>query len=417
VSVDTAVAFNRGYARFQREADLQHQPGKITLGTTIALPVVAVGVVLGGVSPTAAPFVERTAEFVAIFSLLLGWRFRRSRLVLAAGTLALANFLIRTSLSAEITAGFGPSLAALSVLLPLDLGLIGVLSEGKVLRWRTLVLALGIAAQPFLVSRVLTLAQGGSDFGLWYLVMTTPQASHLAFLITTALTLVAFTIRRGIFEIGLFGVLGACALGLFVWPGVFETTTFFAAAQLVLLFGLFEDSYRLAFVDALTGLPGRRALDDALHGLGGDYTLAMIDIDYFKKFNDRWGHEAGDQALRMVAQCLRMTGGKAQVFRYGGEEFAAVFPTLTVTKAREHLEDVRALIAKRSFNIRSPHRPGKKPNRPNAPKKKPPQARLTVSIGAAGPSGRQPDSDDVLRAADRALYRAKRAGRNRLVTG
>ena len=119
----------------------------------------------------------------------------------------------------------------------------------------------------------------------------------------------------------------------------------------------------------------------------------------------------------MVAQSLRMTGGKAKVFRYGGEEFAAVFPTLTVSKAREHLEDVRALIADRRFSIRSPHRPEKKPSRPNAPKKKPPQAKLTVSIGVAGPSGRRPESDDVLRAADRALYRAKRAGRNRLVTG
>lgn len=331
-------------------------------------------------------------------------------------SLALANHLIRTSLSGEVNAGFGPSLAALSVVLPLNLAIIGLLSEKKASSWSTLAFLACIAAQPFLVSRLLTLTESQSDLALWRLVMTTPQAGHLAFLVATAFTLVAFTIRRGVFELGIFGVLGACALGLFGWPGVFETTIFFGAAQLVLLFGLIEDSYELAFVDGLTGLAGRRAFDEALRELGGDYTLAMIDVDRFKRFNDRFGHEAGDQALRMVAQCLQKTGGRAVVYRYGGEEFAAVFPALSVTEARKHLEEVRTLIANRTFSIRSPKRPKRRPDQPKAPKIEPAQAKLTVSIGAAGPSSRRPGSDDVLRAADRALYRAKRAGRNRLVT-
>ncbi len=391
-------------------------PGKITLATTIALPTVAVGLVLGGVPPASAPFVEHSAEIIAIFSLILGWRFRRSRLILATVGLALANYLIRTSLSGEINAGFGPSVAALSIVLPLNLAIIGLLPERKVSSWSTLAFLAGIAAQPFLISRLLALAESRSDFALSYQVMTTPHAGHLAFLVATVFTLVVFIIRRGVFELGLFGVLGSCALGLFGWPGVFETTLFFGTAQLVLLFGLIEDSYELAFVDSLTGLAGRRAFDEALGGLGGNYTLAMIDIDRFKRFNDRYGHEAGDQALRMVAQCLQKTGGRAAVYRYGGEEFAAVFPALSVTEARKHLEEVRRLIANRTFSIRSPKRPKKKPDQPKAPKKNPAQAKLTISIGAAGPSARRPKSDDVLRAADRALYRAKRAGRNRLVT-
>lgn len=372
--------------------------------------------VLGGVPLASAPYVERAAEIIAIFSLILGWRFRRRRLVLATVALALANHLIRTSLSGEINAGFGPSLAALSIALPLNLALIGLLSEKRVSSWSTLAFLAGIAAQPFLISRILTLGESPSDLALGYLVMTTPQAGHLAFLVATAFTLVAFTIRRGAFELRLFGVLGSCALGLFGWLGVFETTIFLGAAQLVLLFGLIEDSYELAFVDGLTGLAGRRAFDEALGGLGGDYTLAMIDIDRFKRFNDRYGHEAGDQALRMVAQCLQKTGGRAAVYRYGGEEFAAVFSALSVTEARKHLEEVRILIANRTFSIRSPKRPKQRPDQPKAPKKKPAQARLTVSIGAAGPSARRTGSDEVLRAADRALYRAKRAGRNRVVT-
>lgn len=362
-----------------------------------------------------APYVERTAEFVAIFSLILAWRFRRSRLFLAAGTLAVANHLIRTFLSTEIAAGWGTSLAAFSVLLPLNLGIIALLPERKVLRLSTLGFSAAIAAQPFLVSRLLTLVESEVTLDPWLSLIASPQAAHLAFLIATAFILVAYTMKRGIFEIGMFGVLGSCALAVFGRPGVGEATTFFAAAQLVLLFGLMEDSHRLAFVDGLTGLPGRRAFDEALHGLSGDYTLAMIDIDHFKRFNDRHGHEAGDQALRMLAGCLRATGGRSEVFRYGGEEFAVVFPSLAVTGARKHLEELRTLINERRFSIRSSHRPAKKPDQPKPPKKKPPQAKLTVSIGVAGPSTRRPESDDVLRAADRALYRAKRAGRNRMV--
>ncbi len=414
--MNTASALDRRYARISSEADLQHLPGKITLVTTIAVPTVAVGLVFGGIPPASAPYVERSAEIIAIFSLILGWRFRRNRMVLATVALALANHLIRTSLVGEINAGFGPSLAALSVALPLNLAIIGLLSQKKVSSWSTVVFLAGIAVQPFLLSRLLTLGENQSDFALAYLVVTTPQAGHLAFLVATVFILVTFIIRRGVFELELFGVLGSCALGLFGWPGVLETTVFFGAAQLVLLFGLIEDSYEIAFVDGLTGLAGRRAFDEALGGLGGQYTLAMIDIDHFKQFNDRYGHEAGDQALRMVAHCLQKTGGRAAVYRYGGEEFAAVFPALSVTEARKHLEEVRTLIASRTFSIRSPKRPKKRPDQATARKKNPPQAKLTISIGAAGPSARRPESDDVLRAADKALYRAKRAGRNRLVT-
>ncbi len=335
---------------------------------------------------------------------------------MATLTLAIVNNLVRGPLNEEIAAGSGPLLATLSLILPLSLGIIALLPERKIFSPGTLGLSAAIAVLSLSAGRFLAAAESGKVVGDWYLILTAPQAAHLAFLIATSFILVSLTIRRGIFEIGMFGVLGSCALGLFWRPGVSETTAFLAAAQLVLLFGLMEDSYRLAFVDGLTDLPGRRAFDEALRGLGGTYTLAMIDIDHFKKFNDRYGHEAGDQALRMLGGCLRTTGGKAKVFRYGGEEFAVVFPSLGISEAKTYLEELRQHIADRRFSIRSPSRPKKRPNQPKKPAREPAQARLTVSIGAAGPSSRRPESHDVLRAADRALYRAKRAGRNRIVT-
>src|SRR4029077_7824091 len=87
---------------------------------------------------------------------------------------------------------------------------------------------------------------------------------------------------------------------------------------------IFIALYCCAFVDALTGLPNRRALDEALARLSGDYALAMVDVDHFKQFNDTHGHDAGDRVLRSVAQQLRATRG-GQAFRYGGEEFCLLF--------------------------------------------------------------------------------------------
>ena len=75
-----------------------------------------------------------------------------------------------------------------------------------------------------------------------------------------------------------------------------------------------EAGHSLAFIDELTGLPGRRALERVLRGLTGPYTLAMVDIDRFKKFNDKYGHDAGDEVLRMVAAQLRgVSGGRPGV--------------------------------------------------------------------------------------------------------
>ena len=93
----------------------------------------------------------------------------------------------------------------------------------------------------------------------------------------------------------------------------------------------------------------------------------MVDVDHFKKFNDRHGHAAGDQALRMVGAELEKVGGGGRAYRYGGEEFAILFPGLTVTEAREPLEEVRAAIADRRFALRSPDRPRKKPDPPRKP--------------------------------------------------
>jgi diguanylate cyclase (GGDEF)-like protein len=169
-----------------------------------------------------------------------------------------------------------------------------------------------------------------------------------------------------------------------------------------------ETAHTLAWRDALTGLASRRAFDRELGELPTVYALAMVDVDHFKRLNDTWGHDVGDQVLAMVAAELGSTRG-ASAFRYGGEEFALVFRRVELAEAA--LERLRQRIAGRRFQVRAPVRRksarGKGTGKAAVP--------VTVSIGWATPSRARTTPHDVLAAADRALYRAKEAGRNRVV--
>jgi diguanylate cyclase (GGDEF)-like protein len=196
-------------------------------------------------------------------------------------------------------------------------------------------------------------------------------------------------------------------------PADGRATSYLASAGLVLVVGIVESAYSLAYHDELTGLPARRALNDALLRVGGVYTVAMVDVDHFKKFNDTHGHDVGDQVLRMVAGRLARVSGGGRAFRYGGEEFAVLFPGKTAEESAPHLEDLRASVADAKFTLRGPDRPKRKPKSPRARGASAKQISVTVSIGAAqARSAALPD--DVVKAADKALYRAKEGGRNRV---
>jgi diguanylate cyclase (GGDEF)-like protein len=389
--------------------------GTITLAAG-GLPVLAAWVIgLSGLPPAHRPVTDVLAEVLAVLLLVLGWRFRRGRMVVAAVAIGLANFLARRPLSEPPSEA---ALAALAILLPVTLAILSLVPERPINRPLILVLlglilveAVFVAA---LANRGSLITEGGPAARLGDL-LTSPDLARLVFLIAGAFIALAYAARHTTFEGSLLWVTAASALALLAWRGPHAATLAFAAAQLVLLIGLVEDSYRLAYHDELTGLPGRRSLEEALRALDGDYTIAMVDVDHFKRFNDRHGHAAGDQALRMVAAELESVGGGGRAYRYGGEEFAILFPGTTPTDASGALEDVRSSIADRRFALRSPDRPKKKPDPPRKPSRPPRLISVSVSIGFAGPTARTGDGHAVLRAADRALYRAKNKGRNRVV--
>jgi diguanylate cyclase (GGDEF)-like protein len=210
---------------------------------------------------------------------------------------------------------------------------------------------------------------------------------------------------------GLVGV--ALALHTGVHP--LSTAVFFSAIGLLFTTGVIQDGYRKAYVDELTGLAGRRALEEELLKLSGQYVVAMVDVDHFKRFNDAHGHDVGDQVLRMVATQLGGVGGGGRPFRYGGEEFSIVFPGKTAESVIAHLDDVRECIASAPFFIRGRGRKkhvdtAKVRGRSGGGRR----TSVTVSIGLAERGERLGSPQDVLKAADKALYRAKRGGRNRV---
>jgi GGDEF domain-containing protein len=156
------------------------------------------------------------------------------------------------------------------------------------------------------------------------------------------------------------------------------------------------------------------------------YALAVVDIDHFKKFNDTFGHETGDEVLRMVASKLAFVTGGGQAFRVGGEEFSILFPGKSLTETLPHLESLRTEIEGSTFRPRggverrvTPRGPDRRNVRRKniRPRPNPPQSdqlSVTVSIGAAAPTIRTQVVEEVIKSADKALYRAKQSGRNRV---
>ena len=185
--------------------------------------------------------------------------------------------------------------------------------------------------------------------------------------------------------------------------------TYFIFALYYLLV-VIVDSYFLAYRDDLTGLPSRRALNQLALSLGRKYTVAMLDIDHFKKFNDTFGHDIGDQVLKLVAARIGEVKGGGKAFRYGGEEFTVVFPRKSHDQVIEALETVRQTIADYAVTIRNPVRSNKQ-DRKDSVRMGTKQVRVTISIGVASRKNKQ-EFSEVLKGADQALYRAKNKGRN-----
>ncbi|MGP0020522.1 MAG: diguanylate cyclase [Candidatus Sulfotelmatobacter sp.] len=378
--------------------------------------------------------------------MLLAWRFHSSRIFFALVVLFLAQEGIALFGGGNIASGTAgwTAVQAAAVLVPLDFVLIALMHERGFTVSATAPVGLFLFVQSVIVAVLCRATEG--------LPSPPVRAHHLAasasmpvsiagyallvFAGAGILLLARFLLIRKPVDSALLWSLSAFFLALRFSGNTRVATVYSATAACILAASIVENSYLLAYHDELTALPSRRAFNDALLRLQHPYSIAVVDIDHFKRFNDTYGHDTGDQVLQLVAVNLSRVTGGGQAFRCGGEEFNIVFPGKTTSEVVDHLERLREAIESSKFRMRGadrrevPRGPDRRSERGRsrgrarkgdsirklAQKPLPAPVSVTVSVGVATSSKLELAPEDVLRAADKALYRAKANGRNRLET-
>ena len=372
---------------------------------------------------------------VFIAAALLAWRFHSTRILFSAVILLLGHHAMESFAHGQIaSAGSGRiAFEAVALLVPLNFIVLTFFpergSEARTLGWflallffeSVFVAAISGAGQPMPGFLHLSFIP---DYR-WRV----PQPALLAFMGALGLLLVRLIQRHRAMDSGMFWSLIATWLGLQAGGAGKTGSAYFGAAALVLASSIIENSYSLAYQDELTALASRRAFNDALLRLKHPYAIAAVDIDHFKRINDNFGHDTGDQVLRLVASRLARVTGGGEAFRVGGEEFTILFPGRTAKDVTDHLELLRMNIESSSFKIRAGEERRKaaresdrrttgvrKSRKPKpVPEAQPGAVSMTVSIGIAE-SQPKLRAEEVIEQADQALYRAKQGGRNRIET-
>lgn len=360
-----------------------------------------------------------------VVSVTLGLSFKQSRVIFAALSLGAAYFLIQQYLQTRLAQPDNYVLfSALSVLLPVQLSMVSLYRErGLFTTWG--VVRLLIAVFPygllFFWMQNGSLAQWlprlpSSMIEMLYPGIYLSDAASLVFLLSVMPLLLVLAVRKGHMESALLATFLAILIMLAWFDQVMITSLFASAALIALSVAVVQHSYSMAFLDELTGIPARRALMHLLATLGKRYTIAMLDIDHFKKFNDTYGHDVGDQVLRMVAAKIAQIKGGGKAFRYGGEEFTIVFAGKDESQAIRYLEEIREMISQYEMKIRDQNRPedhtaGRK-RRKRLDTSGNEIVQVTISIGLAQKGQDHVSVQDVIKSADQALYAAKEHGRN-----
>ena len=391
---------------------------KVLCGLVLPGSILFAGCMLAGRIPQVASAQPHTLRLLTVAmiaaGLLLSAVFRRSRLFFAVVIVSLGYFTVGwlvprmpSPLIAQVMVN------ATAALMALNLAALSLLRDRGVISPPGLRRLLMLAAQAAAVVLISLPGQARAAqlferslveqrFTQWSRIS---QPVMIVFLAAAVLLLVRLAWRRRPVDSGLFWALATVFFGFNTHAQAFAVYT--AAATLILLVAVVETSYAMAYRDELTDLPGRRALNESLLKLGNSYAVGMVDVDHFKNFNDTFGHDAGDQVLRKVASKLNAVGGNGKPYRYGGEEFAVIFAGKTVEEAFVHLERVRKDIEEAKFTVRGMDR-----RKRQRKKKTSGTTDVTVSVGLAGNHRNKMSANEVVQAADKALYRAKAFGRN-----
>lgn len=364
------------------------------------------------VRTAAAPYAPYFCFGALAVAMLLSWYHDQVRLLSSAAAIILTVLALQEWPEAVQTGKL-----AVMVLLPLNILVFATMSERGVLTPGGLLQVVALGLQVLLVTWMA--GEDGSAMSVFVqwgqqgtALSWLPWSAQLTYVASTLGLLVLAVRRRTKVEQGLFWTVITLAFGAHEMNVASGLYIFAGTSGLILMFTVLEHGYDIAYRDELTGLPGRRAFSSMMGQLSGTYSIAVCDIDHFKTFNDRYGHEVGDQALRMVAGRLAQVGGGGRVFRHGGEEFIIVFRGRSAMDAVPFADDVRKKVETAKFILRGPNRPARRPSHPVKPAAMAPPIEITVSIGIAERTARHSTPDRVLDAADKALYLAKETGRN-----
>lgn len=383
--------------------------------------------------PSLNPFFIYTPDLLMILTALLGWQIAQTRIFWASLTdLLLYQYLLNPVVWVALPADRIRTFEILVVGLPLFWLILFSIKESRLLSEHSLS-RMALALTPLLL--LLTLSGWAPDIhhrllhwkflegklAIWpelsiFTVLTFVIGIFLLDDVKIKPYLMSFFITRFPFLLGLY-------LSLALNDPVFEPMNHFLVIfsylvlSIIFLHVILRMYWNRVYLDPLTSVSNRQALDDRLHTLSGQYTLAMVDIDHFKKFNDTYGHAEGDHVLRMVAQHLVFRLGK-DIYRYGGEEFCVVFEGEKRDHAETQMEEARKSLAEREFFLRDHRRrEGENPIAKTGKRDKNAHLQVTISVGIADHKINSLDYVEVLKRADKALYTAKNEGRNRVVKG
>ena len=362
--------------------------------------------------------------FVFIIGMGLSWIFHHSRefnlfLLFSIIYIALNKYIWTTGLKVD----FQLTYLLLVSLIPVNYLLNFILKERGILNQygarRFIMLAVQLYCIAWLLEHPYSPLKDFITFAFFkhsiFKLTAITQPVLIGIVITGLIILVRLLKTSSTLIAGVFSSLIAITTAVHFYQQPQLSTLFILLAGLLLIISITINAYSLAYLDELTNLPSRRALAQSITTLGKHYSVAMVDVDHFKKFNDKYGHDIGDQVLKKLASQLRQVrGGKA--FRYGGEEFTVLFPNKNLHEAKLFCTELCKNVENSPFMLRDKKRP-KTIQQKQTKKIKERDAKpltITISIGLAERSSEFTNAEKVIKQADKALYKAKKNGRNQV---
>lgn len=355
------------------------------------------------------------------FGLVFGWYFASTRMLLSLLSLTFASqALVTWPLDTNYASVSHTIFAATTFLLPLNFLAFSILKEEAIGSLRGAVLVLLFLVQPFVVlwlcdptNQDMALALQTDYLPAWSASWTpVPQAALLVFLISGLMHLVRFVLRRHPMDAGATWGLAAVFLAYHGTQFGWRPTNFFATAGLILFLSLVQASYQQTYRDALTGIPGRIAYEEATAQLGGQFAMAVLAIDQLKTYAGTHGKRVVEQILKLAATKVQAGCRAGRVFRVSGEELTLLFSRQSAVEVLVELEHIRKSLESTALYLRDGQRVWDNTRGAATPGRNDQELSITASVGVADSATEGTTLGMVIKAAYRALYEAKAGGGN-----